>query len=55
MNALRITPYKTFRVKKIKVIINDRDLLLVNVLGFGFWVLKSKNAKDAWKKEEARI
>lgn len=47
---IRITGIKTFGKKGFKVICNTDELLLVNLFGFGFWWLKSENAKDAYKK-----
>ena len=46
---IKITPYRTFGVKKLTVIVNDQDLLLVNLFGFGLWVLKTKKSRDAWE------
>lgn len=47
---IKLTGYKTFGKKNFKVICNTKELLLVNIFGFGFWVLRSENAKQAWKK-----
>lgn len=46
---IKITPYRTFGVKQFKIIVNDQNLLLVNLFGFGLWVLKTKRARDAWE------
>lgn len=47
---IKITPYRTFGVKQFKTIVNNDDLLLVNVFGFGLWILKSKDARERWSK-----
>jgi len=40
---------RTFHKRALKVIVNDKDLALVNVFGIGVWILKSKQARDAWE------
>ena len=45
---IKITPYKTFGVKQFKTIVNNDDLLLVNVFGYGLWILKTDRARRAW-------
>lgn len=45
---IKITPYRTFGKKTIKTIVNNWDLTLINVFGFGLWVLRSDRAIAAW-------
>ncbi len=45
---IKITPYRTFGVKQFKIIVNNEDLLLVNLFGFGLWILKTKAARKHW-------
>ena len=37
-----LTPFKTFGKKRIKKVINDKAVIVYNLLGFGFWIC-SKN------------
>lgn len=54
MKAIKVTSHRTFGKKGIKIIANNQDIMLVNAFGFGIWVFKTQNAKDAWEQEVRR-
>lgn len=40
MAKLKITGFKTFGVKKLAKVVDNEELKIFNVFGFGFWIIK---------------
>lgn len=38
---IKITNHNTFGVKKLKKVIDCKELTLFNIFGFGFWIVKN--------------
>lgn len=41
MVKLRISGFKTFGVKRLRVVANTKELFLLNLFGFGIWIIKN--------------
>lgn len=49
IGRLVITNYRTFGVKKLWVVCNCEQLLLVNVYGFGLWYIRNSTPQEIRK------